>query len=278
MPELILQKSQKTAQYYREHLGDGLELDMILVEWGSFSMGSPPDEAERSNDEGPQHEVTIGSFFLGRYPVTQEQWQIAAETYRQINVELNPQPSQFEGKRRPVEQVSWHEAQEYCARLADHFQRPYRLPTEAEWEYACRAGKTTPFYFGKTLSTELANYHGNYTYGEGVTGKYRQETTPVDHFGVANAWGLCDMHGNVFEWCQDHWHSNYEGVPNDGSAWLSSNPDTARVIRGGSWSDFPRICRSAYRLFYSPGDRVNSLGFRVACSAPGSLHTFRQIS
>ncbi len=273
MAELILQKAHRTAQYYREQLGKELELDMVLVEGGSFQMGSPQDEAERSNTESPQHEVAIARFFLGRYPVTQEQWQIVAETYRQVNIELNPKPSQFQGDRRPVEQISWHEAQEYCARLADHFSRPYRLPTEAEWEYACRAGSKTPFYFGKALSTKLANYDGNYTYGEGVTGEYRKETTPVDYFGVANAWGLCDMHGNVDEWCQDHWHENYEGAPQDGSAWLRQDPHphAARVTRGGSWGYYPWYCRSAFRSSYFPGDRYTFLGFRVACSAPRVL-------
>jgi formylglycine-generating enzyme required for sulfatase activity len=271
MPELIIQKQPKTARYFREQLGTGIELEMVLVEGGSFKMGSPETEAEHSDDEGPQHDVTVETFFLGRYPITQEQWQIVAETIPQVNLDLNPKPSHFEGNRRPVERVSWYEAQEYCARLSARTKRPYRLPTEAEWEFACRAGTATPFYFGKTLSIELANYDGNYTYGDGVTGEYREETTPVDRFKIANAWGLYDMHGNVWEWCQDHWHENYIDTPPDGSNWLTDNPKAPRVNRGGSWNYDPRDCRSAYRDRDDPGDRFSDLGFRVACSAPRSL-------
>ncbi len=270
MSELTIQRQQRTARYYREQLGNGIELDMILVEGGSFKMGSPETEAEHSDNEVPQHDVAVETCFLGRYPVTQEQWKIVAETIPQVNIELKPKPSGFEGNRRPVERVSWYEAQEYCARLSARTKRPYRLPTEAEWEFACRAGTATPFYFGKTLSTELANYDGNYTYGDGVTGEYRDETTPVDHFKIANAWGLCDMHGNVWEWCQDHWHENYIGAPSDGSAWLTDNPEAQRVSRGGSSIDIPWDCRSACRFPDDPGGRDLDMGFRVACSAPWS--------
>ena len=270
MATLTIQKEQKTAQYFREKLGNAIELDMILVRGGDFLMGSPETEDERSENE-KQHPVNVKSFFLGRYPVTQEQWRIVAETYAKVNIELKPDPSHFKGANRPVEQVSWYEAQEFCDRLAQKTKRPYRLPTEAEWEYACRAGTTTPFYFGNTISTELANYNGNYTYANGVKGEYRKETTPVDHFDIANAWGLCDMHGNVYEWCQDHWHDNYEDVPEDGSAWLTDNSDASRVYRGGSWFNNPGNCRSAYRFNNDPVHRFNHLGFRVSCSAPATL-------
>jgi formylglycine-generating enzyme required for sulfatase activity len=271
MAELVIQKTQRTAQYYRESLATGIELEMILVQGGTFKMGSPETEAERNDDESPQHSVTVPPFFLGRYPITQQQWQIVAETYPQVNLSLELKPSRFEGERCPVEQVSWYEAQEFCERLAKQTKRPYRLPTEAEWEYACRAGTETPFYFGNTLSTELANYNGNHTYGNGVTGEYREATTPVDHFQIANAWGLCDMHGNVWEWCQDHWHDNYQGAPRDGSAWVTDDSEARRVNRGGSWFNLPRFCRSAYRFRVNPGLRDDYLGFRVACSAPQSL-------
>ena len=269
MATLTIQKEQKTAQYFREKLGNEIELDMILVHGGNFLMGSPDTEEGRSDDESPQHSVTVKSFFLGRYPVTQAQWRIVAETYDRVNIELKPNPSNFEGDKRPVEQVSWYEAQEFCDRLTQKTKHPYRLPTEAEWEYACRAGTTTPFYFGNTISTELANYDGNFTYANGVKGEYRQETTPVDHFDIANAWGLCDMHGNVFEWCQDYWHNNYENAPEDGSAWLTDNSDAFRVRRGGSWIFDPSYCRSAFRGSYNPDDRNGNLGFRVSCSAQG---------
>jgi formylglycine-generating enzyme required for sulfatase activity len=271
MVALVVQKEQKTAQYFREKLGNEIELHAILVNGGEFLMGSPDTEEERRDSESPQHPVTVKSFFLGRYPVTQEQWRIVAKTYDRVNIELNPDPSKFKGDTSPVERVSWYEAQEFCDRIAKHTKRPYRLPTEAEWEYACRAGTKTPFYFGSTLSTELANYDGNHIYANGVEGEYRKETTPVDHFDIANAWGLCDMHGNVYEWCQDHWHQNYEGAPDDGSAWLTKNSDNLRVRRGGSWSSYPGHCRSASRFYIYPDSRYSYLGFRLACSAPGLL-------
>jgi formylglycine-generating enzyme required for sulfatase activity len=163
--------------------------------------------------------------------------------------------------------VSWHEAIEFCERLTNYTKRLYRLPTEAEWEYACRAGTKTPFHFGETISPELANYNSKEAYGDGVTGEYPQETTPVDHFKIANAWGLCDMHGNVWEWCQDNWHNSYEGAPEDGSAWLTDKPNNRRVNRGDSWISSPRNCRSKYRLNFNPDNRYYNLGFRVSCSA-----------
>ena len=271
MAALILQKEQKTAQYFREKLGNEIELDMILVPGGNFLMGSPETEEDHRDNEIPQHPVTVKSFFLGRYPVTQEQWHIVAETYDRVNIELNLDPSKFKGDMRPVEPVSWYEAQEYCDRLAKKTERPYRLPTEAEWEYACRAGTTTPFYFGNTISTELANYKGNYTYANGIKGKASNEITPVDHFDIANAWGLCDMHGNVYEWCQDNWHNNYEGVIEDGRDLLKENSKDIRIMRGGSWLKAPWLCRSAYCSSSYPDERNYALGFRVSCSAPETL-------
>jgi formylglycine-generating enzyme required for sulfatase activity len=160
---------------------------------------------------------------------------------------------------------------EFCARISVHTGRQYRLPTEAEWEYACRAGTTTPFHFGETISSELANYQGSTIYADGPMGEDATETTPVDHFGIANAFGLSDMHGNVFEWCQDHWHSNYEGAPTDGSAWLADDDEGSRVYRGGSWCFNPWYCRSASRLNFEPGFDSDILGFRVVCSAPRTL-------
>ena len=171
--------------------------------------------------------MTIQPFCLGKYAVTQAQWRAIA-ALPQINRELNPDPSGFKGDNRPVEWVSWLEAVECCDRLSRQTGRSYRLPSEAEWEYACRAGTTTPFHFGETMTTELANYCGEDrdiggrlykgAYGVGPQGAYRQETTAVGSFAVANAFGLFDMHGNVWEWCLDHWHENYQGAPTDGSA------------------------------------------------------------
>jgi formylglycine-generating enzyme required for sulfatase activity len=247
-----------------------LALEMVYIPGGTFLMGSPKGEPERLDREGPPHDVTVPPFFMGRYPITQAQWRAVARL-PQVERALEPAPSRFKGDNRPVEQVSWYDAVEFCARLSAHTGRPYRLPTEAEWEYACRAGTTTPFAFGETLTTEIANYNGDYTYANGPKGEYRRETTPVDHFGIANAFGLSDMHGNVYEWCQDHWHSNYEGAPVDGSAWLSEDEGVVRILRGGSWIDYPRNCRSAYRFDYSPRNAHYFIGFRVVSSAPWTL-------
>jgi hypothetical protein len=187
---------------------------------------------------------------------------------------LKPDPSRFKGDSRPVEQVSWNEAVEFCARLSAHTGRQYRLPTEAEWEYACRAGTTTPFYFGETISSDLANYDATITYGDGQEGGYQKQTTDVGCFPLS-AFGLHDMHGNVWEWCQDHWHSNYEGAPTDGSAWLSNDESEYRILRGGSWFFYPRFCRSAYRFFNFPDFRYKNIGFRVVCAEFNHEHKIK---
>jgi formylglycine-generating enzyme required for sulfatase activity len=273
MPPFTIRRTPATAQGFTEPLdglGDVIPLNMVLVRGSSFTMGSPPDEPDRADNEGPQHEVTIPGFFMGQYPITQAQWRVVAEMPQEKHF-LKIDPSNFKGANRPVERVSWYEAVEFCARLARQSGRPYRLPSEAEWEYACRAGTRTPFAFGKTLTSEIANYRATSTYNGGPEGEYREETTPVDHFGVANGFGLHDMHGNVFEWCLDHWHGSYEGAPPDGSAWLSDNEGASRVIRGGSWNLNPGYCRSAYRTDTYPENRYDPVGFRVVCSAPRAL-------
>jgi formylglycine-generating enzyme required for sulfatase activity len=203
---------------------------------------------------------------MGKYQVTQAQWRFVAQL-PQVNRELEQDPSHFKGDNRPVESVSWEDAVEFCLRLSEHTKRQYRLPSEAEWEYACRAGTTTPFHFGETITSDLANYNGEYSYGQGPKGVYKQETTKVGSFGVANNFGLYDMHGNVWEWCQDHWHSNYEGAPTDGSAWLSNKEDSNRkLLRGGSWNVDPGNCRSAFRYYSYLVSNLNDIGFRVVCS------------
>ena len=266
----LTQRQQQQAYRLFEPLtitGDVL-LEMVSIPGGTFLMGSPENEPNRFSQESPQHEVTVEPFSMGRYPITQIQWQFVAELMPQVNRELKPSPSRFSGSTRPVERVSWDEAVEFCARLSAHTRRTYRLPSEAEWEYACRAGTTTPFHFGETITSELANYDGTETYNDGSKGEYRESTTSVEHFEIANPFGLCDMHGNVFEWCQDYWHSNYEGAPTDGSAWLSANKDASRVRRGGSWRYDPVDCRSAYRHNYNPRVTSNYIGFRIVCSSP----------
>ena len=260
-----VQRQQRSAYRLVEKLPDDGSLEMVAIPAGSFVMGSPESEPASLDDESPQHEVTIEPFFMGRYPVTQAQWQAVAGL-PQIERSLNSNPSEFKGGFRPVEQVSWQEAAEFCARLSAYAGREYRLPTEAEWEYACRAGTTTPFHFGETITTEVANYDSS-AYAIGPTGKSKGETTPVDYFEGANAFGLSDMHGNVWEWCQDHWHNSYEGAPTDGSAWLTDDDEASSVLRGGSWIAFPRNCRSARRIYYTRAFRYFNFGFRVSCSA-----------
>ncbi|BDM82833.1 formylglycine-generating enzyme family protein [Acaryochloris marina] len=264
-----IQQRQHSAQRYLEHLSSDTDLEMVSIQGGTFRMGSPKDELERFGDEGPQHQVTVESFFLGRYPITQAQWRVVANL-PQIERELETDPARFKGDNRPIEKVSWFDAIEFCDRLSRYTGREYRLPTESEWEYACRAGTISPFHFGDMITPEIANFNGS-AYADGPTGESREATTPVDHFGIANAFGLSDMHGNVWEWCQDHWHDDYDGGPTDGSAWISENDSAFRVRRGGSWDFFPRNCRSAYRFFINPESRDINIGFRVVCSAPRSL-------
>ena len=270
---------QGSNQYYEEAITEGvLPLRMMRIRAGTFLMGSPADELERIDAEGPQHEVSVSQFFMSKYPVTQGQWQAVAALPK-VKQDLNADPSQFKGAFLPVEQVSWYEAVEFCDRLTLHTNRQYRLPTEAEWEYACRAGTTTPFHYGETITTELANYRGtddeeyswSGSYGDGPKGEHREKTTPVNQFDSPNAYGLCDMHGNVWEWCQDHWHSNYDNAPADGQAWLTEDDAAYRVLRGGSWLYIPGNCRSASRYDNTPDYRLSFIGFRVSCVAPRAL-------
>ncbi len=273
MAKIVINTTQKTAQYYKEDLDNGIQLEMVLIPGGYFMMGAPEIEAGSSDRERPQHQVTVPTFFMSKYPVTQAQWRTVA-ALPQVNRELDPDPSHFKGDNLPVETISWYEAVEFCDRISKHPERHYRLPSEAEWEYACRAGTTTPFHFGETITPELVNYNGNYTYGSAPQGEYRAKTTPVGSFNAANAFGLYDMHGNVWEWCADNWHRNYEGAPTDGSPWIyenlvaRDNDNYYRLLRGGYWSSFPRNCRSACRDCYdNPDFRYNYVGFRVVVSA-----------
>ncbi|MBN3990681.1 MAG: formylglycine-generating enzyme family protein [Nostoc sp. NMS2] len=258
--QVIKREPNKQAKFFKEDLGNGITLDMVQIVEGSFNMGSPPGENGRAKNEEPQHVVNVPAFFIGKFEVTQEQ-------YQQIMVST---PSKFKGAKRPVEQVSWNDAVEFCKKLSQKAGRNYCLPSEAEWEYACRAGTTTAFHFGETITTELANYEGDSTYASAPKGKNLQETTEVESF-PPNAFGLYDMHGNVWEWCQDTWHDSYKGAPSDGSAWID-NDNKIRMLRGGSWHDLPGECRSASRnLNFRVGrDLIHSnLGFRVVVSAVG---------
>ena len=252
----IVNRSQGGARQKIENLGNGIKLEMVYIPGGTFTMGSPESEVDSNNNERPQHDVTVPNFFMGKYPVTQGQWKaIASCADLKVKLDLELEPSYFKEPyrnidrwQRPVEEVIWYQAIEFCQRLSKLTGKNYRLPSEAEWEYACRAGTTTPFYFGETITPELVNYNDKYVYGSAPKGEYREQTTPVGQF-PANAFGLYDMHGNVWEWCADQWHRNYNGAPTDGSVWLDGDKEIT-CVRGGSWDDFPNSCRSAFRLNY----------------------------
>ncbi len=245
-----------------EPLTESVTLEMVAIPSGDFLMGLP--EEVGNGDRHPNHYVQMPSFFLGKYPITQAQWHVVAAMPK-ISLDLEPDPSTFKGENLPVENISWLEAAEFCARLSQHTGCAYRLPTEAEWEYACRAGTTTPFHFGETIAPNLANYDGNFIYGYGPRGKYRKQTTPVGCFGVANAFGLYDMHGNVWEWCANPKFSSTS--QHDCNNWSQGiEPDQyLQRLRGGSWDDLPWFCRSANLCGLSPDNKLSLIGFRVAC-------------
>jgi len=262
-------ENQPTVQRPKEltlDCGKAVSLKLVLIPAGEFKMGGdePPEQVARKcnglpakaewfQDEQPQHRVKITKpFYMGVYVVTQAQYEAV----------MGANPSNFKGESNPVEQVSWNDTVEFCKKLSAKTGQTVRLPTEAEWEYACRAGTTTPFNTGETISTDQANYNGNFTYGSGSKGEYRQKTVVVGSF-APNAWGLYDMHGNVWEWCQD-WSGSYPSAemvdpvgPENGQL---------RVLRGGSWQCDSRHYRSASRSRTFPGSRLHSIGFRVVCA------------
>ncbi|ERT07780.1 formylglycine-generating sulfatase enzyme family protein [Lyngbya aestuarii BL J] len=255
----IINRSQHQAEVMTENLGNRISLEMVKIPAGRFLMGSPKTEAGRNDYEGPQHNVDVPEFFMGKYPVTQAQWQAV----------MGNNPSNFQDAGRPVETVTWNEATEFCQKLSLRTGKKYSLPSESKWEYGARAGTTTPFYFGETITSELANYNRLSTYADEPEGIYRDETTDVGIF-PPNAFGLYDMHGNVFEWCADVWHDNYHGAPTDGSVWLNGNENSSPQ-RGGSWDYISTFCRSAYRYNYRRDNRHYNLGFRVVCVSGRTL-------
>jgi formylglycine-generating enzyme required for sulfatase activity len=309
----IIKTTTHTANCFRETLPNNVDLDMVSIPGGTFTMGSPKNEKYSDDNERPQHNVKVPPFFMGKYPITQGQWKvIATRTDLKVKIDLEEDPSYFKKPYqdqdreidrwlRPVERVNWYEAVEFCQRLSKLTGRDYRLPSEAQWEYACRAmtepldlakGESyPPFYFGETLTDKLANYNASRTYASEPIGENGKETIPVGQF-PPNAFGLYDLHGNVWEWCMDDWHDNYENAPSDGSAWLDNNQeenidaenslestekaDSAgslqdennpySVMRGGSWGFIPNYCRSAFRYYdVRRDDRDDYIGFRVVC-------------
>ena len=282
---IITKRIPSEARFFKEDLGGGVTLEMVYIPGGSFMMGTKDEEVEKLikqidsvrgftelqqkrmietiKTETPQHQVEVPAFFIGKFEVTQEQYQ---------QVVMGENPSESKGDKRPVENIFWDNAVEFCKKLSQNTARTYRLPSEAEWEYACRAGTTTTFSFGETITTELVNYNGH-TYADEINTniKNSQKTTKVGSFPYPNAFGLYDMHGNVWEWCRDTWNENYNGAPIDGSA-RTGGIDPRRVLRGGSYTRFPEECRSTSRFH---GNRTRSVlktyGFRVVCDADESL-------
>jgi formylglycine-generating enzyme required for sulfatase activity len=280
------------AFLFTEALTSEVGLDMVAIPGGAFLMGSPIYEPERRPNEGPQHPVTLSPFFIGASPITQAQWSaVVMRRPDKMSHALEPFPSFFKGDSLPIESVTWNEADEFCRRLSEIAGREYRLPSEAEWEYACRAGTTGPFNVGPTITAELANYcgaggavcgdnnggsiasdvydgvtYGSGAYDQGPTGRFRGTTTPPGTF-PPNRFGLSDTHGNVWEYCLDRASANYADSPSDGGANLTGPSDSARVLRGGSWSHNPAICRSAYRDFIAPDNPgwQGRIGLRVVC-------------
>ncbi|QEP42369.1 formylglycine-generating enzyme family protein [Ectothiorhodospiraceae bacterium BW-2] len=240
------ERERKERERERELVGE-----MVLVKGGCYQMGSNSGDS----DEKPVHRVCLDSFKIGKYEVTQGQWQAV----------MGSNPSHFSncGSNCPVENVSWDDIQQYIKKLNQKTSKRYRLPSEAEWEYAARGGTTTPFWTGNCITTKQANYDGNYDYKDcgAKTGTYRKITLPVGSF-QPNAFGLYDMSGNVWEWVQDCWNNSYHGAPADGSAWESGECGR-RVLRGGSWFSRPTYLRSADRGRDSTGYRGYGYGFRL---------------
>jgi formylglycine-generating enzyme required for sulfatase activity len=271
------------ARYFSENIG-GVMLEMMEIPAGTFWMGSSEVEAEQVRREGeltgkdassvatlaqaesPRHQVRVPLFYMGKFEVTQAQWRAVARL-ESISRDLSPAPSHFKGDNLPVENITWDEAMEFCLRLSALTGKKYRLPSEAEWEYTCRAGTVTPFHFGEITASWLLNYCGSYPFGSVAKGVCREQTTPVGYLEVANAFGLYDMHGNVWEWCADSWHDNYTNAPSNGSVWEGGVNKSDRVMRGGSWMTFGYRARSATRASAAPNSKANDHGFRVVAEA-----------
>jgi formylglycine-generating enzyme required for sulfatase activity len=249
------------AFYFMEDLGHCVGMEMVHVPAGEFIMGSDLYESGRRPNEGPQRRVPVPAFYIGKFPVSQEQWRTVADLPT-VKMNLRHDPATFKGDTLPVDAIFWEEAVEFCDRLSAKTGRRYRLPSEAEWEYAARADSITPFAFGPTITSDLVNFNGNYPFAAAPKGAYREETTIVGQLGVANAFGLFDMHGNVWEWCQDEYHDNYHDAPTNASPWEGGGTGE-KILRGGSWYCDSRMCRSAFRLRIPASSINNAVGFRV---------------
>ena len=255
----LTERRRLHAEYYALPI-QAEYLEMIRIPGGSFLMGASIGEVGQRANERPQHEVTLAPFFLSRYPITQSQWSAVMPS-------LPPMQREFQGDNLPVVNVWLEHAVEFCRRLSEVGGQLYRLPSEAEWEYACRAGTTSPFHCGHTLTADLANFNARQGYDDGPVGEHRRGLTPVGYFGTANQFGLSDLHGNVWEWCADEWHEDYEGAPADGGVWIGGGDPGYRVQRGGSWRDGAIRCRSAFRVGDIAHNADHIVGLRVCAPA-----------
>ena len=248
----IVARTRHSADQFTEGLGHGISLELIVVPAGSYQMGSRAHEG--GFDEQPRHFVIIKSFMMGKFLVTQEQYKAVVGKLPRCR---------FKGDQLPVEQISWRDAQNFCKRLSEKTGRNYHLPSESQWEYACRAGTSTPFSFGETLTSELANYNGEHIFKDEPRGVYFHSTSEGGKY-PPNAFGLYDIHGNLMEWCADNWINDYRMSPRDDSAYqMIDNPD--HVVRGGSWHDTPHLCRSAARIRFGQKEAEDYIGLRVIC-------------
>ena len=309
MAQMQITHEQRQVNHFVEELeGVELPLQMIQIPAGTFVMGAPESEKNSEDYERPQHLVSVSSFFMGRYPVTNTQWDFVVslpQERRKLDAKNEPKKA-----KHPVVYVSWYDAIEFCARLSRHTGKQYRLPSEAEWEYACRAITSDkflanssdltienwnrefiqPFHFGETISSQVANYGSGEIYGRESAGEYRGKIVAVDYFSqAANNFGLSQMHGNVWEWCADPWNDGYKKAPIDGLVWDKENQNDnhyqnilenlsellddgrKRILRGGSYYNVPRYCRSAFRFRNNPDNDDDNFGFRLAVSDPRTL-------
>ena len=259
----VIARTHHSAQQYTEDLENGIPLDLIVIPAGIFKMGSLAHQG--GSDEQPQHLVTVKSFMMGKFLVTQRQWKAVMGKLP---------PCRFKGDRLPVERVSWNDALKFCQTLSKVAGHNYQLPSETQWEYTCRAGTSTPFSFGETISIHVANYNGEHTFRDEPRGFYFHSSNECGKF-PPNAFGLYDMHGNLWEWCTDNWLDDYSSSPRDGSSY--QNKDSRyRVARGGSWHEPPELCRSAARLRLLESDADEFTGFRVVCDVTTVLSFSRR--
>ncbi|MEM8502734.1 MAG: SUMF1/EgtB/PvdO family nonheme iron enzyme [Cyanobacteria bacterium P01_D01_bin.1] len=261
-----IKKIRRKATYFTESLGKNVSLDMVRIPAGRFLMGPTVEESE-NEQHAEQREVAIKEFWFGKYTITQDQWWAVMER-EPLSPRSTSSVKRVQKPLQPIENIFWTDAVEFCQRLSQKTGRTYQLPSGAQWEYACRAGTTTPFYFGETLTPEIANYNGNYAYGEGPKGRYRETSTEVGCF-APNAYGLYDMHGNMWEWCLDGWHGLQNDPLNTQNA-SSRFASQKKSLRGGSWFYLPTNCRSAYSLTYPFHNRTDDISFRIVCLHPNA--------